>query len=260
MKKSTRTAFIYFRYIFPIIAMTAMVCVMFVPAYRFVTADTGVNKAISLWTLLGNSWDQVRDYLFGGGTQEAVVADFSWTVLAVIILFALLFIVGAVSAVYAAVSAFRYFADGCRESRARALFITLVPNRIVLCVYHALTLPVFLFPIILPSFYDGILNYHVELSYASFDMAIIASLLYAASVVIIAVSSGYEKAAERNLFIRRKPFEDQEYDEEEEQYEEQKKSHDPYEEMAEKARQEQAERIIRLLNRQTENDTKEEDK
>ena len=258
MKKSTKMGFIYFRYIFPIIANIAMIGAMFVPAYRYVTADTGINKAISLWTLLGNSWTQVREYLFGGEKQELVVADFSWTVLITVILFVLLFVIGAVFSVYAAVSAFRYFGDDCRESQERTVFITIVPNRIVLCVYHALTLPIFFFPLLMPVIYEGILNYHVEISYPTFDMAIVAAVLYALIVAAVAISSGYETDTGKNIFIKRKPFTD-EVQEEHEEIVERNPIHDPYEVMAEKSRQEQTERILRLLNKQTDNDMKEDD-
>ena len=117
MKRKNKTGFIYFRYLFPIFAMLCMICVAFVPTYRYVTADTGVNDAISLWTLMSNAWNTVRGYLFGNGTQEAVVVDFSWTTLFLIVALVLLFAVGVASAVYTAVNAFKYFGDGCRESK-----------------------------------------------------------------------------------------------------------------------------------------------
>lgn len=259
MKASTRTGFIYFRYIFPIIANLAMIGVMFVPAYRYVTADTGINKAISLWTLVGNSWAQVREYLFGGGKQEIAVVDFSWTVLMTIIVFSILFVLGAFSAIYAAICAFRYFANDCRESHERAVFITLVPNRIVLCIYHALVLPLFFFPLLMPSIYDAILHYHVEISYPLFDMAIVAVALYVMVVVIVAISAGFESDTHRDIFVKRKPFTKTEDEEDTEEPTEQRQTRDLYEAMAEKSRQEQTERILRLLNKQTDNDTKEED-
>ena len=258
MKKKIKTGFIYFRYVFPMIAVACMAGVCFVPAYRYITADTGINQPISMWTLIGNAWDTVRAYLFGGGKQEAVVVDFSWTTLLTIIALVLLFLVGAASTVYAAVSAFRYFGDGCRESRARALFVTLAPNRIVLCVYHALTLPVFAFPLVMASMYDKILGYHVELAYSSFDMGLVAIALYAATVVMIAVSAARERRVGYDLFVKRVVNKTAEAEWTEESVEEQTEPRDAYDDMADKAKREQTERILRLLTKQND-DTKEDD-
>lgn len=245
MKNSTRRGFIYFRYLFPLAAAVIMIILMLIPCYRYITADTGINEAVSLWELIGNSWNTVREYLFGSGEKADVTLDFARTLLAVIITLALLFIVGFASAVYAAVSAFRYFHDGCRESRTRTLFITLVPNRIVLCVYHALMLPIFLLPVLMPLLYKGILAYHVELNVAPFDMIWVAVALYVAVVCVIAVSANFEMLEQKNIFVKRRAFTD---DAEEDDAVE-SVSDDPYDEMSREEKEEQTERIMRLLGK-----------
>ena len=248
MKKNTRKGFIYFRYILPIFTAILTLVLMSVPCYRFVTADTGLNKAISCLELMSNSWDTVRDYLFGNGEQVQVTADFAGTVFGLIILSVLLFAIGLASAVYAAVTAFGFFKSGCKESRARILFVTLVPNRVVLVLYYALMLPLLFFPRIMPALYDGILRYHVELICQSFDILIVDGIIFALTVAVIFISARYESLCEMNVFIR---YKSQESDEEDDTVSdgELDDSEDAYAAMDRKTREEQNERILRLLNR-----------
>ncbi len=255
MKKSTGKGFIYFRYIFPIAAAILLIALMFVPCYRFITADTGVNQAISHSTLMGNAWDQVRGYLFGGGEKQIATLDFSRAVLTAIIVLTVLFTVGFASTVYAAVSAFRFFSGGCRDGKSRALFITLVPNRAVLCIYHALMLPMLSFALLMPWFYDSFMNYHVQLAYAPFDMLYVAIAIYAATVIVIVVSARYERLEGMDLF-----FKHREKEEDNSKTEDESLPTDSYSVMDRMAREEQAERIRELLmKRDKENTTKEED-
>ena len=256
MKGTARKGFIYFRYLFPIFVAVIMLILTFVPCYRYVTADTGLNEAISAKELLSNSWDTVREYLFGGKEQVQVTADFAGTLFGIIIIFCLLFAVGFASAVYCAVVAFRFFADGGRESKQRILFITLFPNRIVLSVCYALTLPLLFLPKIMPLLYDGILKYHVELICEPFDMVWIDIALVAAVVAVILISARYETLCEMNVFVRYRE------DEEEEEYEEQyavPEDEDAFTEMDRRTREEQNERILRLLNKSEEDDTDEQE-
>ena len=260
MKKSTRKGFIYFRYVFPIAAALVLLLLMLVPCYRYITADTGINGAISLSELISNSWDTAREYLFGNSQKNEVTSSFAKTLIAIIVTFIALFIVGLASAIYAAVSAFSYFKNGCRESKKRIMFITLTLNRAVLCVCHALMLPIFALPVILPYLYDNMFNYHVELDASPFDMLYVALAVYAAVVIVIAVSKNFEIVAEMNIYTKRRP-EKNTLSVGAESESTEAEPEDAYERMATRARSEQTERIMRLLNKQdAEVKEKEEDK
>ena len=248
MKKNSRKGFIYFRYIFPIAAALVMIALTFIPVYRYITADTGIKGAVSLCELIGNSWDTVRTYLFDGGSEKLQpTTDFSATLLTLIIVFTILFVVGLVTAIWTAVEALRYFTVGDTHEKSRVLFLTLVPNRILSCVYLALLLPIFTLPMLMPSLYDNILNYHVELS-VSVDMLYVALALWLAAVVITAVSSRFE-IGELNVFFK-KTVEDT--DDEESEPDVPQEPLDAYSELERRAKEEQAERILKLLNKDKE--------
>jgi len=247
MNRNSRKGFIYFRYIFPIIAALIMMILVFIPAYRYITADTGLKEAMSLGGLIGNSWDTVRTYLFDGGAdKQQPITDFSATVLTLIIVFVILFAVGLAVAIWTAVEALRYFLVGDTHEKSRVLFLTLVPNRILSCVYLALLLPIFTLPMLMPTLYDNILNYHVELS-VTVDMLYIALALWLAAVIITAVSARFE-IGELNVFFKA-TVEDN--DDKTEQVDAQEPN-DPYSELERRAKEEQAERILKLLNKDKE--------
>ena len=257
MTKSKQKGFIYFRYIFPIIAVFLMLILMLIPVYHFITAQTGVNDAVSVGELAQNLWDAARGYLFGAAENKNVATiDFSKAVLALVVVFVLLFLLGLASAIYAAVIAFGYFSSGCKESSKRAMFITLVPNRAVLCIYHALTLPIFLLPLLMPYIYKSFLQTQIKLACDPFDMIFVALALYIAEVIIIIISSNYESARGMNVFVRRRATErlatlaDDKNDTDGTQ--------DAYDTMTSKAKQEQLDRILALLNKNDTAQTKEE--
>ncbi len=224
-----------------------MLLLMCIPCYSFVTADVGLHKKISAFELISNSWETVREYLFGTAEQVQVTADFAGTVFGIIIILFLLFALGTVSAVYASVTAFRFFANGCKESKSRILFITLVPNRAVLCIYYALILPLALFPRILPLIYENVLHYHVKLICEPFDTAIITFVLFAATVAVIFITSRAESLAEMNVFVKYKKQDAEELQDEE--YEEIFSEENAYETLDRRAREEQNEKILKLLNK-----------
>lgn len=257
MTKSKQKGFIYFRYVFPIIAAFLMIIIMLIPVYRFITAQSGVNAAVSVGELIQNLWDASRDYLFGAAENKNVATlDFSKAVLVLVIVFVLLFLVGLASAIYAAVIAFGCFSSGAQESSKRAMFITLVPNRVVLCIYHALMLPIFLTPALMPYIYKSFLQTQVRLVCDPFDMIFVSIALYIAEVVIIIVSSNYESIRGMNVFVHRKAMSGFSKSPEIEGKKEEPK--DEYEIMTGKAKQEQLDRILALLNKNETTQTKEE--
>lgn len=246
MKKSAQKGFIYFRYIMPVGVTLMLLCLMLVSVYMY-NASGKFSGAVSLGELMGNSWDTVRGYIFGSSSnKDAATLHFSRVVFGLIIAAWTLFAVGAVSRICATVTAIKMFYTGERGSSGRALFLAFVPNRVVLCVFHALTLPIFFIPMLMPTLYAKLLGTTVVLRCSPFDMAFVALALYVAEVVVICVSAGYETTNGMNLFARapreKKPAEEWEDDNEAE-------SDDGYGGYENRAKQEQLERIMALLNK-----------
>lgn len=247
MKKGNQKKIIYLRYIAPIAASVIMLLVMLIPVYSYVTVE-GKAGAVSLSELLRNSWDSVRLYLFGTtGDRDAATLNFSRVLLGMIIAAWTLFALGVISQICAAVTALGQF-SGRRGTHGsgRAMFLAVVPNRIVLCLYHALTLPIFFIPMLMPTLYARLLGTTVMLTYEPIDVVLIALLLYVAQVVLVAVSAGYESAQAMNIFARVKPPQietEDDGDEDEDEYGDEEIGTD----IASRERQEQLRRIAELL-------------
>lgn len=253
MKKKQRiNGFVYFRCIFPILTAVVSLILALVPCYRYKTADTGLNQPISLRDVTVSGWETVRKYLFGGGETEKVVSDFSWVLLLIIIAFTVLFVVGVAFAVYFCIHAMTYFSLPDRDSQAHILFVTLVPNRIVECIYRLAILPIFALPVLMPVLYDRFLYYYVEMYCDPFDMLWVALGMYGATVAVIFVSAYFEKKSGVDVFAKREaPLT---VIEEIEVKTTSRKEENAYEQMNDAAKKEQMERILRMLNKDTKED------
>lgn len=229
---------------------------MLIPCLKY-TIGGNSNQPISALELVKNSWETSRAYLFDGASGKQVeITSFSKALLATVIALAVLFVLGAIFSVYMACCAFSYFKNTENTDKNRIFFLTLVPNRVVLCMYSALILPLTFLPRIIIPLYENILNYQTVLFPSVFEPWIIALVLYAAFVAIVLISARYE----RQLGL------DPLYNEVKEKHRREKKSVMTYaeEESEEEApvsisiddilREEQAERIRKMLSDNREND------
>ena len=189
-----KKGFIYFRYVLGVALAVLILAGMFIPCLRY-TVGENHNQPISNVSLIKNSWETSREYLFDGASNKQVEqTSFSKALLATVILLSVLFIIGALFAAYTAYCAFSYFRDPKRTDGNRIFFLTLVPNRVVLCIYHALLLPLAFLPRIIIPLYENILNYQTVLYFSAFEPWIIALVLYAAFVAVVFVSARYERS------------------------------------------------------------------
>ena len=237
---------IMLRYCFPLIAAGLILCILFVPCLQYTNNQSGTEDPISTLRLMKNSWDQVRNYLFGGGQQTNGNIQFSRTVLILLILFWILFAIGVAVAIWALFAHTRYAEDG-EEQTGRLWFLTLIPNRVVLCVLSALIFPIAFFPRIVILLYRSI-YVAVELKVFGIDPALLAVLLLIAMSVLSAVCVRPEKRYGLDLF--RKPRESRESEpmpEPKEEIPTEPSGMNPPQRGTETARRREAERIAELL-------------
>lgn len=251
MKKQTKQKMIYARYILPPALLTAVLLVGFIPSYRYVIGSDAHEK-VSLWSLIGESWSVGRETLFA--TPDATYGEmaFSKINLALIIGFAVLYIVALAAAVWSCCVALKFFISDDEEGaeRSRTLFITLLPNRIVLCAVECVALALCVYPYLLPALYANTLGMSVRLALVAPDCLILAALSLVAVCLLSALTAPMERGFDADVFKRRKPFEASEdaqseaedytslFDTREEESEEEKK-----------IREEKAERIRQMLRK-----------
>ena len=199
-----RTGWIYLRYLFPLLILLLIVIAMRIPCLQYTTADTGTNDAISAWELIANSFDQSRRVLFGTEEQTQANIAFSRTVLISLTVCVLLFLIGCAVAIWSVVMALRYARIPKDHSTARIAWITLVPNRVALCLWHLCLLPLPAFPRVLIVIYQSMMRYTVALDVTFAEPLIVAALLVLALAAITALLAPTERACGMDPFPNRK--------------------------------------------------------
>ncbi len=238
----------------PSVFLLLMTVSLYIPCLRFTTADAGTTDVISAAALVRNAWGQVRQFLFGGGTLTAANETFSWAVLILIVLCVLLFLLAAIATVWWTVGAILYARDGEESGNARALYVTLFPNRIVTCVWQGLVLPLLAFPRLLTVCYDKILYYPVILNVTFPEPLVIGGALYLISLVLFVISKKGELAMGVSPYrVKRAAFSKEKSEEKtegESLFSTAPHGSDGASDIERSSREEQAERIRQLLNRQ----------
>lgn len=196
-------ALVYIRYILPVIFCIAIWCITFAPCLVYTVGGEAPNEAVSLRELFGNSWENVRGYLFGGGEQTIAEHSFSVKMLVMLIVLFIIFAIGFISTVFVAISVFGFLAKRNRRSRAWLAFITLVPNRIVACILQGLTLPLLLLPRLIVPMYKT-MGVAVTLTTTGIEPLIWGIVFFIVSVALSIVSSFVEKEIGLDAFDRPK--------------------------------------------------------
>ena len=260
MKKRNNTdgvyVLAYIRYILPVLLLCALVFSIHIQSHKFtvVSTDGITGGEVSIDTLLDNSWETVRGYLFGGGKMEGGQKAFSWTVLVLIPLMWALYGIGVLSAVASAVGAIAYFNDkSFKKTDAGVWFITLLPNRIVVSLLQLLVLPLLFYHRILVLLYDKQMNIDVTLDIIGPEPWVLGLIVLAVIFALSAVSSVYEKKYDLDPFKKPLPAVIKVVDREDpENGGDNGDVDEVYEEQKRRAREEQAEYIRRLLNKNNE--------
>ncbi len=247
-RERRQRAWIFVRYAMPLVSVILCLMFMAIPVLRYTNNQSGTDDPISALTLMKNSWDQVRHYLFGASEQTNGNIIFSRTVLICLILFWILFAVSAVVAVWSLLAVVRYTEKGSEADHGRIWFLTLIPNRIALCILGGLMIPLTAFPRLLIVFYRKIIYVAVELKVYGIDPMIVALALTLVTVVLSVVTAGYEKKLSIDPFRKIQKAEQKEPIPDRTPVErEMSESEKRYYEVEQRTRREQAERIAALF-------------
>ena len=247
-------ALIHVRYLLPVVFCFALVGLMFVPNLRY-SISTGTVDEMSVAERLNNDWYGARVALFGSSELSPLGENFYRVLMVLIPVLGTLFFIGFLSCIIVAIIGLIYVNDhNFRHTRERIWFVTLIPNRIVVCVLQALTLPLLFYSRIIVLLFQKVYNTDVLLNITFPEVWVFGLVFFALSVGLSVWSAKYEKSLDADPFKKIAPptvkvigredaYENAgeptfKTETEREYYERQKR-----------AREEQAERIKRLLNK-----------
>ena len=218
-KKNRRRGFFYAKAFAGVLSTLCMIISMAIPCLRYTTADGGTNAPIAGWTLIRNSWGQVRAYLFGNPKDVTTAStSFSWATLITVAVTVFLFALSTALTVWFAIGAVRALSGKSKEGNERALFQTVFPNRFVLCLYRLLALPLLAFPRFLVLLYGDLLIYPVLLNVTFPEPLLIGGVLLLAEILVTFACVGAERRAGMEVFAKQSKAKKQEEEEEEEDY------------------------------------------
>ena len=209
MKKETKQKLIYLRYILPPVLILLLLILGFASSYRYVVGDEA-RKTVSLWSLIGDTWDLGRETLFAKSDATTGEQAFAKLTLGYIIVSALLYCAALISAAWSCFVALNLFISDDEEGaeKSRTLFITFFPNRIALTVIECLTMPFFLFPYILPTIYAHTMGMSVRVNLAAPDCLILGAAVAIAIAVLSSLTAPMERRFDADVFKRFKAFAD----------------------------------------------------
>ena len=234
------------RYLCPVAGLVLLLLALQSPCLQYSTASTGENQAISTAQLLQNSWNEVREYLFGDSEQLSITLTFSRVVLVTLSVCTFCFLIGSAAMIWLAVGAVRYLLKPEDRGTARIVWITLFPNRIVACLYFAFLLPLLAFPRILIPIYANMLGSAVTLKFSAFEPLWLGLLLFVGIVILSACLVKRERMADLDPFESSRNREDPEEAEDES---ERLRTPSEEDEQTRKLREEQLLKIRQLLNK-----------
>ena len=200
MKNNTKKYLIYLRYLLPIVAYIAILAMLFVPAYRFVTTSVG-KEAVSSAELISLNWDSVRNTLFGAGEHSAEEILFSRACFSLIIIFVVLLLLSLAVSIWSAIVALRWFGGDNDESAEndRKFLCVFIPNRIVLTILTSLGGAIALFPYVL-VYLNTLYSLRTAVYLVAPDALIVGSVLLLAVVILSVVCASFEKGFDADIF------------------------------------------------------------
>ena len=239
---------IYVRYILPFIAHITTAILAFFPFVRF-TLGSDVRQKMSLLTLIRNIWKEARLYLFSANTEKVAEGVlFYRTVFVVLILLSLLYLISLATTVFTVWSAIVHFKSNDRDTalKTKNLYLTFIPNRIVMLFLYLFALPILFMPQILVSLYRNILMYAVSVTSTAMLVPIVYIVLFLLPAIFTVISKKYEMRANVNIFSKAKNSPQQEQNDESSEREKERNEQKVYH-MTDRSAEEQRQRLRELL-------------
>ena len=256
-KEARRRALIYVKAWIPTMTVVLLLIAMFIPSLRYTVAGSPTKEVISESELLSNTWTTARQALFGGGEWQKTELGFAKASFYTMLLSIALFVISAAMSLWGSIGATRYYLNPKREGREHAVYRTFF-SRPLIVGYQLLMLPLLAFPRMMVWFYSELLFYPTLLNLTFPEPLMIGIALLILEIVLTLTVKKWEMGMKLDVF--EDPRRSQENEEIDEMDAEREAPHFETEaeqknyEMNEKMREEQLEKIRKLLSRDDEQD------
>lgn len=206
-KQAKAMALIRLRYLLPVLTLGVIILSALIPCLRFISVQAGSLGTESLLSWLFERWDTARANLLSGGSDVSSAAGLQFVKREFTLLTVcwICFFAGAVMTVYMTVKVFDILREPRKFDNGRAVFLTLVPNRTLFCLYQLLLFPLLFLPRFWLLMAQKQLLYNITLHLSFAEPWMLAVGLYLLQVALSIISAREEYGVERNPFLAKLP-------------------------------------------------------
>ena len=176
---------------------------LLVPSFKFVI-NSKLNSSQSIFDLIKNSWSGSREYLFSATAQTTPQGTAMYRAIFItLIVLILLFLIGVAINIFSMIVSYREIFAPKENTALKNAYLAFIPNRILLSSFRTLVIPIFFLPDAICYFYRTRLSQSVSAKYTLIHPAIVAILLFLATLIITAIAKKYEVAGKQNIFEKK---------------------------------------------------------
>ncbi|MBO5683181.1 MAG: hypothetical protein J6S10_04290 [Clostridia bacterium] len=201
-KQKKKPGIFHVRNIFPLVADMILVLLLTLPTFRFIH-NSSVQSKQSIFSLMKNAWMGSREYLFSSSmeTTQAGTAMYK-TIFTLLIIFSILFMLGVIINIFSIRVTYKSLSGSKENENAKNLFLAIIPNRALLCIFRLTVIPIFFLPRVVASLYRDLLFQSVTIRFVFIDPTIIALALFVATVALVLVAKKTEAREKIDLFAK----------------------------------------------------------
>ncbi len=242
--KKTRTH-ATLRYILPLASALMIFILLCLPCFYFTDYSNQVRSGTSVIERMTSIWEESRQTIFASDSDaEAQYISFCKVAMASIALCSLFYIIAlATSVLYAIAGLRKIYSDRAENDPIRRVFLTFIPNEIVLCAVNLISVLPALFPRIVVLLIEKLLVVYTKVTFPAGDIAIYAVIFWLATVIYLIVAKKHF-APEFSIF---KTDRDQTLTVEDKMSPTDEEPSDELHRMSAASKNEQAERLRKLL-------------
>ena len=200
-EKQKRTAVV--GYLLPFSFSALVTLIFFLPCIYFTDYSGDTTKSTSIFARMLENFSAAREALLDPSVEDAAYLGFSSLIMGVCVILSLLLIIGLFSSLLYMIAGLRHVYSPDNNTKLRRLFVTFVPNRAVVLVLALLSSAPALFPTLLVALIDRVLMVYAKAHYTFGHPLIYCAALWCITVAFFVLAKKYN-SDELNIFARQK--------------------------------------------------------
>ena len=239
-------------YILPFSFSAILTLIFFLPFVYFTNYAGDITARTSIFARMLENFSAAREALLDTAAEDTVYLNFSSLTMSLIVVLSLLYLIGLFISLMYMITGLRHIYSSDKNNKMRRLFVTFVPNKVVVLALALLSAAPALFPTILVALIDRVLMVYTKAHYTLGHPLIYCAALWCITVAFFMLTKKYN-SDELNIFARQKrkelPIEETDGEREDEDAE----AASAVYRMTKLSKDEQAENIRKLLNKNKDN-------